>query len=85
MKEGKIYFEALEKPFTKGGKIALSQIIDPAGHTIVKFNRKEMRGFTKEEWMRILRVGICLNCHKENSALFKRWKRDLSCPKFPNL
>ncbi|BAU23357.1 hypothetical protein THC_0973 [Caldimicrobium thiodismutans] len=83
--KGKLFFEALEKSVTKNPKISLSQIVTPEGKTLVKFNRPEMRGFNEEELLRILRVGLCLNCHSEKDKLFKTWKRDTRCPKFPHL
>ena len=80
-----ISFHALEKPITQKENISLSQIVDLEGRTLVKFNRREMRGFTKEELKRILRVGLCLNCHEETSSFFRRWKKDIFCPKYPEL
>ena len=85
LNHGQISFYALEKPITQKENISLSQIVDLEGRTLVKFNRREMRGFTKEELKRILRVGLCLNCHEETSSLFKRWKKDIFCSKFPKL
>ncbi|MEZ0344552.1 MAG: hypothetical protein ABWJ99_07115 [Caldimicrobium sp.] len=85
LKDGKILFEALEKPQTKNKKVRLSQIVNLQGETLIKFNRKGMRGFNQEEIIRILRVGFCLNCHKENSPIFKHWKRNIVCPKFPEI
>ncbi len=84
-KDGKVLFEALEKPITKERNINLSQIVNPEGESLVKFNKSGMRGFNKEEIIRILRVGLCLNCHEENSAIFKHWKKNINCPKFKGL
>lgn len=75
-------FEPLEAPF-EGANIRLSQIVDIHGNTKVKFNRANMRGFDKGEIERILRVGICLNCHQEDDRVFKNWSNRKNCPKVP--
>lgn len=71
-------------PQTKDKRVKLSQLVNFEGETLVKFNRKGMRGFNKEEILKILRVGFCLNCHEENSTIFKHWKKNRRCPKFPD-
>jgi hypothetical protein len=85
LREGRLFFEALEKPVTESSGVTLSQFVDFEGKTLVKFNRPEMRGFNRDELLRILRVGLCLKCHAEKDPLFKNWKTGLRCPKFPNL
>ncbi|MFN3406133.1 MAG: hypothetical protein ACK4UR_01685 [Caldimicrobium sp.] len=79
-----LHFEPLEKTLTTTA-LRLSQIINEKGETLVKFNRQHMRGFNSEEIYRILRVGICLECHKEKDKIYQQWKSNLSCPQFPDL
>ncbi len=83
LKEGKITLEPLEKPVKQN--LRLSQIVSMEGENLVQFNRPKMRGFNKEELTKILRVGLCLNCHSQNHTIFQKWKNTLKCPKFPNL
>ncbi len=85
LKDGRLFFEALERAATKNPQITLSQLIDFEGRTLIRFNRPEMRGFNRDELLRILRVGLCLNCHTDRDPLFKNWKAGLRCPKFPGL
>lgn len=75
----------IEKPMLSTPPLKLSQIIDEKGKTLVKFNRKDMRGFNKEEWEKILKVGICLGCHKGTDQIYRIWHKDIACPKFPSL
>uniref|UniRef100_A0A832LXR1 Uncharacterized protein n=1 Tax=Caldimicrobium thiodismutans TaxID=1653476 RepID=A0A832LXR1_9BACT len=82
--EGKLSFEPLEAPFG-GTNLRLSQIVDFEGNTLVKFNRPGMRGFNKEELERILKIGICLNCHNPKDRIFMNWKRELRCPRLESL
>ncbi len=56
-------------------------MINFKGEPLVKFHRPEIRGFNKEEVKKILKVGFCLKCHKENSFIFKSWKPELRCSK----
>lgn len=51
------------------------------GKPLVNFNHPELRPFNKEELKRILKVGLCLKCHSEDTPVFTKWKSDLKCPK----
>ncbi|MFN3505281.1 MAG: hypothetical protein ACK4Y7_03620 [Caldimicrobium sp.] len=84
LRKGDLYFEPLEKRLTSTS-LRLSQVISEKGETSAKFNRPNMSGLKKEEIFRILRVGICLECHKEKDKIYRQWKSKISCPKFPNL
>lgn len=75
----------MEKPITVNPPLKLSQIINQEGKTLVKFNRENMRGFNKEEIEKILKVGICLGCHPGHDRIYLRWRKEISCPKFPHL
>ncbi|MCS7198872.1 MAG: hypothetical protein NZ850_00780 [Caldimicrobium sp.] len=84
LREGRLLFEPLEAPFGET-KIRLSQIVDPQGNTLVKFNRPNMRGFNRGELERVLKVGLCLNCHPPEHKIFLEWKGDFLCPQYPFL
>ncbi len=51
----------------------------------MKFNRENMRGFSQGEIERILKVGICLECHKGKDKIYRNWKEKIECPKYPTL
>lgn len=74
-----------EKIFIQNPPLRLSQIINEKGETLVKFNRKNMRGFNRDEFTKIYKVGICLTCHKEKDKIYKKWHEKIACPKFPEI
>lgn len=73
-------YREIEKPYP-GINILLSQVGTFDGKSVVKFNRVKMRTFTREELERILRVGLCLNCHHENDRIFNNWRQNIQCKK----
>ncbi|MEW6290019.1 MAG: hypothetical protein AB1545_09205 [Thermodesulfobacteriota bacterium] len=53
------------------------------GVALQKSSRPEVRPFNKEELARILRVGLCLECHKEYSdPAYTKYSPDTKCPVF---
>ncbi len=70
----------LEEPFFKSPWVCLSQIVNFKGEPLVKFRPSNIRPFNKKEIIKILKVGVCLKCHKKSSKIFKNWKKNLKCP-----
>ncbi|MBU4296835.1 MAG: amino acid ABC transporter substrate-binding protein [Desulfobulbaceae bacterium] len=53
------------------------------GVALQKSSRPEVRPFNKEELARILRIGLCLECHpKYTDAAYKNYSTDTRCPVF---
>lgn len=83
-KDGSFFFVPKEMPFLNLG-FSLSQITDLESKSFTKFNLPTIRPFNRQELERILRVGVCLNCHEENSKVFMNWDKKRShrrCPVF---
>lgn len=80
IKNNTLHFEPVEKPFAQVN-VTLSQIGTFEGKALVKFNREGMRPFTQEELERILKVGLCLNCHPEKDKIFRTWHKNIKCPR----
>ncbi|WP_028841395.1 hypothetical protein [Thermodesulfobacterium hveragerdense] len=70
----------LEKPFLKSPRVCLSQMVTLNGTKLVNFSRPNLRPFSQEELVKILRVGFCLNCHSEKDKIFKKWPPKKVCP-----
>ncbi|OAG27413.1 hypothetical protein [Thermodesulfatator autotrophicus] len=82
---GQWHFESAEREKSDllGLDFPLSAVTDLNGKVFVNFSRKDLRAFTPEEIKRILRVGLCLPCHKDFSdPVMKNWKPGLTCPVF---
>jgi len=84
--EGKrIRFRPLEIPLGNAKGPSLSQVADPEGRPLVKFNRQGLRPFNAKEIKAILKVGICLSCHRGDDPIFRRWREGLRCPRIKSL
>ena len=60
---------------------ALDAYVTIAGTPLQKSSRPAVRPFNKEELARILRVGLCLECHKEyNDPAYKNYSPETKCP-----
>ena len=61
----------------------LDGFVDLEGNSLQRGARAELRPFDKEELQRILRVGLCVRCHKTyDDPVFKDYDRSRSCPVF---
>ena len=61
----------------------LSAVVDLEGHVLVHFSRPDLRPFTPQEMKRILRVGLCLPCHRDfDDPVMRRWDPKKRCPVF---
>ncbi|MBI5558514.1 MAG: amino acid ABC transporter substrate-binding protein [Deltaproteobacteria bacterium] len=50
------------------------------GTALQKSSRPELRPFNQEELARILRVGLCLECHQEyNDPAYRNYSKDVEC------
>ena len=64
-------------------KVPLSGLTDLSGRPLTYLSRKDLRPFTAEEIKRILRVGLCLPCHKDFSdPVMRHWDPKAKCPVF---
>jgi len=60
---------------------ALDAYVTIDGTPLQKSSRPAVRPFNKEELARILRVGLCLECHKEyNDPAYKNYSPETKCP-----
>ena len=72
-----------EKSPLLGIEFPLSALTDLQGRRYVHLSRKDLRPFNPEEMKRILRVGLCLECHPDFSdPVMRRWDREKICPVF---
>lgn len=61
----------------------LSAVTDLAGRSFVHFSRPDLRAFSPKELHRILRVGLCLPCHRDfRDPVMRNWNPQSSCPVF---
>ena len=78
-------FTPLEKPENNllGIDFPLSGLTDLNGRVFVNLSRKDLRPFNPEEIKRILRVGLCLECHPDfTDPVMKNWDPKKRCPVF---
>ena len=83
--QGRWRFEPVEKEKSKllGLDFPLSAVTDLSGKALVNFSRPDLRALNKEEISRVLRVGLCLDCHPDFSdPVMRHWKRERKCPVF---
>ncbi|OAQ21865.1 hypothetical protein [Thermosulfurimonas dismutans] len=60
----------------------LSAVVDLSGKPLVNF-RPGVRGFNGKEIRQILRVGLCLSCHRDFSdPVMRNWPPRKPCPVF---
>ena len=61
----------------------LSAVTDLSGRVWVHFSRPDLRAFSPQEMRRILRVGLCLPCHKDFSdPVMRHWPPERKCTRF---
>ncbi len=62
----------------------LDGFVNIDGTPLQKTSRPDLRPFNGEELRRILRVGLCLGCHKDrmDDRAFKKYRPDTACPPF---
>jgi len=61
----------------------LDSYVDLNGKALQKSSRPDLRPFNGQELARILRVGLCLECHKDyNDPAFRNYRPDINCPVF---
>ncbi len=83
--KGRWHFSSAEKEMSDllGIDFPLSAVTNLKGRRYVNFSRKDLRPFSPEEIERILRVGLCLECHKDfKDPVMRYWERERSCPVF---
>jgi len=90
--EGTVWREKGEwhfKPLSQGVKTdvgttpPLDAFVTIDGIPLQKSFRPNMRPFNKEEIARILRVGLCLPCHKDYSdQMYAKYTSEIKCPVF---
>ncbi len=65
----------------KGQTVGFDQFVTIDGKQLQQGSRKNLRPFNGEELKRILRVGLCLQCHKKyNDAAFVNYDATRPCP-----
>jgi hypothetical protein len=61
----------------------LDGYVDLNGKPLQKSSRPDLRPFDRTELKRILRVGLCLECHRDyNDRAFINYTADTNCPVF---
>jgi len=83
--QGKWHLETVEKAPSEllGLDFPLSAVTNLEGRVFVHFSRPDLRAFRAEELKRILRVGLCLSCHRDFSdPVMRQWDRRKKCPVF---
>lgn len=81
--KGQWYFTAVDQGLeTEAGKTPpLDAFVTIEGDPLQHASRSDLRPFNKDELARILRVGLCIECHKDYSD--KAWNNytlDTKCP-----
>lgn len=86
--EGNLSYEGMKWHFTPvkpginyGLESPLDSCVNIEGNSTVNFSRDWLRSFNKDEINRILKVGVCLTCHKGSDSIFSRWDtiKDYKC------
>lgn len=66
-----------------GKTVPLDAFVSIDGTPLQHSSRPDLRPFNKDELTRILRVGICIECHKEyNDKAWKNYSPETNCPVF---
>ncbi len=84
-KDGRWHFAGIDQGIATevGQTPPLDAYVTIDGKPLQKSSRPNLRPFNKEELSRILRVGICIECHKEYSdPAYKNYKPETPCPVF---
>lgn len=83
--QGRWQLESIEAPKSKllGIDFPLSAVTNLEGEVYVHFSRPDLRAFNRKELYRILRVGLCLQCHRNFSdPVMLHWEPRKHCPVF---
>ncbi len=83
--DGRWLFRSAEKEKSSLLEIdfPLSALTNLRGQRYVYLSRKDLRPFNPEEIKRILRVGLCLDCHSDFSdPVMRNWNPQKICPVF---
>lgn len=84
-KDGKWFFSPVDQGVETGkGKMpGFDNFVTIDGIPLQRGARKELRPFNGEELRRILRVGLCLDCHKNlDDPVYQNYDRNRPCPVF---
>lgn len=82
-KNGKWEFFPIDKGVesVEGRTVGLDNFVTIEGEPLQHGSRENLRPFNKQELERILRVGLCLDCHSSyDDPAFKQYDRNKPCP-----
>ena len=84
-RDGKWFFNPVDRGVeTLGGRtVSLDAFVSLEGEPLQHASRPELRPFNKEELLKILRVGLCVECHVDYSdPAYRDYGPETKCPEF---
>ena len=84
-REGKWFFNPVDRGVETlaGRTVSLDAFVSLEGEALQHASRPELRPFNKEELLRILRVGLCVQCHGDYAdPAYRDYTPQTKCPKY---
>ncbi|PIE68693.1 MAG: amino acid ABC transporter substrate-binding protein [Deltaproteobacteria bacterium] len=84
-KDGRWHFDPVDRGVDtlEGRTVGLDNFVDIDGNPLQLGSRENLRPFTGEELRRILRIGLCLDCHHDSDdPAYRNYTPERTCPVF---